>query len=279
MQGLKEQERQPDWDAMAEKFSVWLPHLAAANEEIIRITDGILQRQPKSQLLDIASGVGEPALSLAQRYNQALVLASDLAEGMMKAAQHRVEIAQQDRLLLTVMSAQFMAITSNYFDLCTSRFGIMLLDNIEQGLSEIYRVLKIDGHLIATVWSHADHMPTLQWAYKAFFGQIPNNALPPLYRATCLGDAIVLRAALTQAGFDCLSIEEHKLCYRFDSFESYWHCIEQSGIMQPQFQYLSTNKHSGIKNKMAEMAESFMTEEGLVIPHRFSCIHAQKKLR
>ena len=50
-------DNQPDWHRIAEKFDVWLPHLAPVGEAVLEA----LQARPGERILDLASGTGEPA--------------------------------------------------------------------------------------------------------------------------------------------------------------------------------------------------------------------------
>jgi len=54
---------QPDWGAIAEKFDLWLPHIAPVGESLLQA----LGARPGERILDPGSGTGEPALTLARR--------------------------------------------------------------------------------------------------------------------------------------------------------------------------------------------------------------------
>ncbi len=56
-------QNQPDWDNLAEKFDLWLPHIAPVGEALL----ASLVVNPGDKILDVASGTGEPALTLARR--------------------------------------------------------------------------------------------------------------------------------------------------------------------------------------------------------------------
>ncbi|MDO8597311.1 MAG: methyltransferase domain-containing protein, partial [Sulfuricaulis sp.] len=78
---------QPDWDKIAEKFDVWLPHIAPVGEELL----AALEAKPGDRIIDLASGTGEPALTLARRMKgHANILGIDAADGMVRVAQAKV---------------------------------------------------------------------------------------------------------------------------------------------------------------------------------------------
>ncbi|MBI3774811.1 MAG: methyltransferase domain-containing protein [Gammaproteobacteria bacterium] len=83
---------QPDWEKIAEKFDLWLPHLAPVGEVLL----DKLAAQPGNRILDVASGTGEPALTLAQRMgNRVTITGTDAAAALVRVAQNK---AQQLRL-------------------------------------------------------------------------------------------------------------------------------------------------------------------------------------
>ena len=72
---------QPDWDKIAEKFDIFLPQIAPVGEALLEALDA----RPGDKVLDIASGTGEPALTLARRQPHVQITGIDAADGM---AQH-----------------------------------------------------------------------------------------------------------------------------------------------------------------------------------------------
>ena len=72
---MSNQAQQPDWGRIAEKFDLWLPHIAPVGEAMLQA----LPVAPGDKVLDVACGTGEPALTLADRSPHALITAIDAA--------------------------------------------------------------------------------------------------------------------------------------------------------------------------------------------------------
>ena len=53
---------QPDWASIAEKFDLWIPHIAPVGETLL----DALQAKAGDRIIDLGSGTGEPALTLAR---------------------------------------------------------------------------------------------------------------------------------------------------------------------------------------------------------------------
>ena len=74
--------KQPDWHDIAEKFDLWLPHIAPVGEALLEA----LNARPGDRILDVASGTGEPALTLARRRKDVVITGTDAAAAMVDVA-------------------------------------------------------------------------------------------------------------------------------------------------------------------------------------------------
>jgi ubiquinone/menaquinone biosynthesis C-methylase UbiE len=74
---------QPDWDQIAEKFDMWLPQIESTTDALI----DALGAHAGNSILDVASGTGEPALTLARRMGDKVTIQGiDAAPGMARVA-------------------------------------------------------------------------------------------------------------------------------------------------------------------------------------------------
>lgn len=118
--------------------------------------------QPKC-LLDIATGTGDLAIAMQRALQADRTIGADISEGMMEVGRQKVAAAgltgqiafeQQDCTALTY--------ADNTFDAVTAAFGVRNFENIEQGIAEMYRVLKPGGHLMILELSTPEHFPMKQ---------------------------------------------------------------------------------------------------------------------
>jgi len=263
---------QPDWHKIAEKFDLWLPHISPVGNEMINV----LSVAPGDKILDVASGTGEPALTLARNESEITITGVDAAEGMVKVAQGKVEKEGLNNISFSTMPAEKLNYADNSFDHVICRFGVMLFADPLAGLKEMYRVLKPEGTFVIAVWGERDKMPTMNWSYQVFKDRVPEDDVPPLGVVTSLGGQGVIDKMLNNANFTSFQVERKILAYDFESFASYWSLIESSHILKRQFDALPEADHASLTNEIASFAEEYITDDGLKVPHEYVLVYGKK---
>lgn len=256
---------QPDWNNIAEKFDLFLPQLAPVGESLLEA----LAAQPGDRVLDLASGTGEPALTLARRQPRVDITGIDAAVGMVRAAQNKVKAESLGNIHFHAMPAENLTFGDDSFDKALCRFGVMLFEDPLQGCREMRRVLKDGGRFALAVWSAPDTMTTMNWAMNAFKDRVPAEHQPPLARVTSLGLPGAFDQLLRHAGFSDFHITPRRFNYRFASFEAYWSLMEGSDILKPQFEVLPLAERDAVREEIASYARDFHTDQGLVVPHEY----------
>lgn len=107
----------------------------------------LLPFQPKT-ILDIATGTGDFAILSAKELRPQRMIGIDISEGMMKIGQKKVEAEELQHIVsFKKDDCTHLSFDDNSFDAVTAAFGIRNFQNLDQGLSEMYRVLRPNGHL------------------------------------------------------------------------------------------------------------------------------------
>jgi len=252
---------QPDWNRIAQKFDLWLPHIAPVGEVLIDRLD----LHPRDRVLDLACGTGEPGLSVARRYGDEVgILGVDAAEGMVNAARAKVDKEGLRGIAFKVMPAEDLALPDAGFDRALCRFGVMLFKDPVKGLSEMRRVLAPGGRFAVAVWG--DRMSAIEMAAKALKPHLAADA-EPFSQITSLGAPGALEAALEGAGFTGFEVTRHDLDYRFDSFEAYWDLVEESAMLADLMGKLNPDQQDAVRDEVASLATAYHKPDGLVLPH------------
>ena len=107
----------------------------------------LLPYAPK-KMLDIATGTGDFAILAAQMLHPKQLVGADISEGMMEIGRQKVKRMGLDKVIsFEKQDCLHLGYEDETFDAVTAAFGIRNFQNLDQGLSEMCRVLKKGGHL------------------------------------------------------------------------------------------------------------------------------------
>lgn len=105
-------------------------------------------------LLDVATGTADVAIMAAKLLQPKKIIGIDISKKMLEGG--RVKIEQKNlQSIIELQSGDSETINfpDNTFDAVTVAFGVRNFENLEQGLGEIYRVLKPGGRLVVLEFS------------------------------------------------------------------------------------------------------------------------------
>lgn len=168
------------FDRISPKYDA-LNHLLSFNIDKVwrqKTAKTVTKSQPKT-ILDLATGTADLAIALAKRNPQAHIIGMDISEKMLeigKAKTTKQHIENQVELRLGDAAA--LPFESNSFDAVTVAFGVRNFENLEQGLSEIHRVLKPNGRAVILEFSMPERFPIKQ-LYALYF----KHLLPAIGKA------------------------------------------------------------------------------------------------
>jgi SAM-dependent methyltransferase len=135
--------------------------------------------QPGMVVLDLASGTGEPALSLARRVAPlGRVTATDFNSSMLSALRENAVEEGIDNIATHIADAQDLPFASRVFDLVTSRFGPMFFADIQRALGEVRRVLRPSGRVALMVWGNPDPGTYFGDSIMPFMRRLPEKPDP-----------------------------------------------------------------------------------------------------
>jgi len=129
-----------------------------------------LTNNPK-KILDIATGTGDFAISAA-KYTNAQITGIDISQKMLDIGIKKIAKKKlTQRINLQKADSENLPFNTNSFDAITAGFGVRNFENLEKGLSEIYRVLNTHGIIAILEPSTPKHFP-LKQLYNLYFHHI-----------------------------------------------------------------------------------------------------------
>ena len=198
----------PLWQKWNHKFAI---QTRAATDLVVRgaeVAHGMT-------VLDLASGTGEPALSLAKAVGpQGRVVATDLVPEMLEFAKENAAAQRISNIDFRLADAEQLPFPDREFDRVTCRFGIMFFPDIAKAMSEIRRVLKPGGRVCFAVFGSFDENPMFQVSLGPFLKRVKMPPPPPdaphIFR---FADEIKLANAISSAGFREVSTRKERVTF------------------------------------------------------------------
>jgi len=161
---------------------------------------------PDMRVLDLATGTGEPGISLAQRVPQGSVTAVDQSSELLDIAAKRARNKNLLNFITQQADAHHLPFADQSFDLATCRFGVMFFIDAERALAELRRVLKPGARACFAAWGPMEQ-PYWQSTLKIVHRHVGGTMLEPggsdPFRFSSAGS---LSAVLTASGL--LEVEE-----------------------------------------------------------------------
>lgn len=150
-----------------------LNHLLSLGIDIVWRKQAIkkLREDKPKILLDVATGTGDFAIE-ALALKPEKVIGIDISEGMLEHG--RIKMQKKglaDKIQLLSGDSEHIPFEDNKFDAITVAYGVRNFENLEAGLSEMYRVLKPGGKVVILEFSRPRKFPFKQ-IYNFYFKHI-----------------------------------------------------------------------------------------------------------
>lgn len=207
------------WDASAEAYGPLTDELGRYDPPLFRLA----APSPGEAVLDVGTGPGEPALTLARVVAPGgQVTGIDLAGKMIDVAGRRAKAAGLTNVDLRVMDAEDLAFDDGTFGLVVNRFSLQLFTDPELAVAEAWRVLEPGGRFVASVWgSPGDRVPHIHVIIGPMLDQAEPDETGYLPTPYELGEEGELATTLEGAGFEGIVVERHTFSYLFESPDAF----------------------------------------------------------
>jgi len=178
---------------------------------------------PGSRVLDIATGIGEPALTAARKVApNGIVIATDIARGMLEGARERAEAEGIRNVIFREADAETLQIPERDFDAVLARWGLMFLPNLPGALCRVRELLVDGGRFAVAVWDKEETVPMMHLASDTARRLANLPPPPPGALSPCrLADTAGLGQTFREAGFKDYHVEPITVTFEFESPEQF----------------------------------------------------------
>jgi SAM-dependent methyltransferase len=237
-------------------------------------TEAILEAsrvRPGMRVLDLASGVGDPALSIATVVvPSGRVTATDMGPGMISLAEELARKRGIANIEFREANAESLPFVDESYDALTCRFGIMFFPDLAKALRECLRVLKPGGRAAFVAWGIKEQ-PFFATTAGILLKHVPVPPPPPDPDAPNLfmfGERGRLRRALEAAGFSNVHEEDRIVPGRWaGSLEEYWQQFSEiAAPFRPLIEQLTSEKKAAAVAEILAALRKFWNGKELTLP-------------
>ena len=216
------------------------------------VTDALVeyaQPAPGMNVLDLASGTGEPAITVASRVgSQGQVTALDLSADLLEIAAERARTRGFTNFKIQQADAQSLPFPDESFDLATSRFGVMFFPDPVLALRDLRRVLRPGARACFLVWGSFDQpywQSTMGVVHRHVGGPLFAPGGPDPFKFSAPGS---LSEVLRNAGFTSIEEETKTLPWAWPgTVEEVWEQAQAVAVpFRPMLERVPTDKWPAI---------------------------------
>ena len=170
-------------------------------------------------VVDVATGIGDPALSVARRVGPTgRVIATDQSSAMLAIAADRARDAGLTNIEFRQLDANVFDFPAGTIDAIVCRWGLMFLSDLTDALRRMRRSLKTGRHLAAATWFEPETVPIIS-VRRSVMREFdvppgPNNPFR-------LSSPAELKASAVAAGFDEVDVTRSVVAYEYGSVQAY----------------------------------------------------------
>ncbi|HLY30965.1 MAG TPA: methyltransferase domain-containing protein [Ktedonobacterales bacterium] len=264
---FKAQQRE-QWSNVAQG---WRKRWAAFEKEAQALSDRLIELAhvaPGQRVLDIATGIGEPAMTAARLVGpNGSVMAIDQAPQMLAVARERMQAAGVENVEFVEGDAEAAELPHDSFNAVVCRWGLMFFNDPTAALARFRASLVPKGWLAAAVWGQPERVPIISLPFSVFAreqGQQP-PATPSGPSPFALSTPAALEQVVRDAGFANVRSEPFTVTFVFSSVdELLGYMGDVSAPIRAMMATQTPERQAELWKKLADAAAPFAEADGTI---------------
>lgn len=264
----------------ASAWEKWFPVVERGANPLTACMLDAARLETGQRVLDVATGIGEPALTAARRVGPSgRVTGIDLSAAMLDFARRRARQAGIDNIEFLPMDANALDLDAAAFDAVLCRWGLMFVDDLARTLRDLHAASRPGARLAIGVWASADEVPALTTAARVLHRELD---LPPPPQgagtAFALADGPSLVARLQAAGFEQVTRTAVNIHYDYASASEYLaHRREVSKLLRESLSGIAEAEVERATRVLERELEAYRRDDGgLGFDNRAYCVAAMR---
>lgn len=277
LEQIREQQKD-SWNKFSPGWKKWdtliMEFLQPIGDEMIKL----INPKENETVLDVATGTGQPGISIAAKIGNGKIIFTDLAAGMLEIAKENARKAGIPNFEIQVCDVSELPFADNSFDIISCRLGFMFFPDMQMAAKELTRVLKPGGRITTSVWSG----PEKNFWITAIGGTInknmeitaPPEGAPGMFRCAKPG---FIATIFKEAGLKNISESEVLGVLNCGTNETYWSMMTE--IAAPFVAALSKaddSMRAKIKKEVSELINERFPDGNVSIPSSAFVIYGEK---
>ncbi|MCH8838819.1 MAG: class I SAM-dependent methyltransferase [Candidatus Marinimicrobia bacterium] len=252
---------------MADGWRKWWPTIEASAQHVSELLVELAGVQNNHKVLDVATGIGEPAVTAAGKVGSGgQVIATDQSAGMLAIARERAAQAGLDNIEFREVDGEALNLPDESFDAVLCRWGLMFMPNVAGAIKGFRDLLVPGGKFATAVWGVPADVPALSMpmgVIKAVLNPPPPPAeAPTLFK---LGTPGLLDQAFMDGGLTVTGTESTIVEFNFKSSQDYVSFLQE--IASPIIALVGqppVDKQAKVWEGIKDSAEKFAKPDGTI---------------
>ncbi|MFI2207240.1 class I SAM-dependent methyltransferase [Streptomyces sp. NPDC020192] len=224
------------------------------------IVNRLPELAPRSRLIDLACGPGEPGLSVLERHPDVELRGVDASQDILAHARTRASGRANVRFAHTDMKK--LDVPSGSVDAVVSRFGFLALEDVARITAEFSRIARPGCAFSISVWDRLELNTVAYASMESLRGLADEALLPPLDELDARAAGALPEHTLAEIGVTELHTELFSWSTPANGFDLLWSMLTGPGIWHPAVSTLAADAVTELRRCYAARLEDYAAPNG-----------------